>query len=178
MSELIRARARELQGETVSEPTLAGIVTAICAVGLNEDAAMDTEEYLVDKYSLSSKHPRGLNMIPGGHEGIRSLHTLSLGRTVSLTETEDREAVLDAYLADHPSLGRPKPGVTEKWNDPAYAEAVICGRDNRLSADQVREIRYLAACGNAVDDIRAKVLAIDNGQVSRVLTGRTYMRIR
>lgn len=177
LSELIDARVDELKGAVANAPKLAGIVTAICAVGLNEDAAMDTEEYLVEKYSLSSKHSKGLNMIPGGREGIRSLRKLSLGRTGSLVETEDREAILDKYLQEHPLLGRPNPGVAEKWNDPEYAEAVICARENHLSADQVREIRYLAALGGNVDQIREKVAARDNAQVTRVLAGRTYARI-
>jgi len=132
---------------------LTGVVNCICGIGLDEDAAMDAEEYLVDKYSLSSKHPNGLNMIPGGREGIRVLRKLSPGGR-SLTESDDREAFLDGYLKTHSHFGKPNPGVAESWNDPAYAEAVICGRENRLSADQVREIRYLAATGNSIQRIK------------------------
>jgi hypothetical protein len=178
LHELIAARVAQLQGEETPGPRLSGIITAICAIGLDEESAMDTEEYLVEKYSLSSKHQRGLNMIPGGREGIRALGRLSLGGTASLVETEDREEVLNQYLKEHPLLGRPNPGIAEKWNDPAYAEAVICARENRLTADQVREIRYLAALGNTEAQIRNHVGALDNAQVSRVLAGRTYARIR
>ncbi|MDQ6867497.1 MAG: hypothetical protein M3178_03515 [Pseudomonadota bacterium] len=178
LKELIEARSAQLYGVTTDEPKLAGIVTSICAIGLDEGSAMDVEEYLVDKYSLSSKYANGLNMIPGGREGIRALHKLSLGSKAPLAETEDREALLDEYLRTHPQLGKPKPGVAEKWNDPAYAEAVICARENRLSADQVREIRYLAALGNSIDQVRIWTGALDDGQVSRVLKGRTYSRIR
>jgi hypothetical protein len=178
LRELIEARAAQISGQASDGPKLQGVITAVCAVGLDESQAMDTEEYLVDKYSLSSKHINGLNMIPGGHEGIRALRRLSLTSDRPLIETEDREAVLDRYLQNHPQLGKPKPGVAEKWNDPAYAEAVICARENRLSADQVREIRYLAALGHSVDQIRVQVGALDNGQASRVLAGRTYARIR
>jgi hypothetical protein len=156
---------------------LTGVVNCICGIGLDEDAAMDAEEYLVDKYSLSSKHPNGLNMIPGGREGIRVLRKLSPGGR-SLTESDDREAFLDGYLKTHSHFGKPNPGVAESWNDPAYAEAVICGRENRLSADQVREIRYLAATGNSIQRIKDIIGALDDGQVSRVLVGRTYSRIQ
>ena len=139
---------------------------------------MDIEEYLVEKYSLSSRHPQGLNMIPGGRAGIAALHTLSAGTTKGPVETEEREISLDQYLMSHPQLGIPKPGVAEKWNDPTYAEAVICGRENRLSADQVRQIRYLAALGAGAAQIKEEVGAIDDGQIQRVLAGRTYSRIK
>jgi hypothetical protein len=178
LNDLIEARVAELAGQSDERPKLTGVISAICAIGLDEDAAMDTEEYLVDKYSLSSKHPHGLNMIPGGREGIRVLHSLSLGGRRNSLETEEREAVLDDYLRSHPQLGIPKPGIAEKWNDPAYAEAVICARENRLSADQVREIRYLAAMGMTTGQIRAKIGALDDGQVRRVIGGRTYSRIQ
>jgi hypothetical protein len=176
---LLRAQADKRMGKKTSEVGLRGLVSTICAIGLDADAAMDVEEYLVDKYSLASRHPLGLNMIPGGKEGIRRLHELVGPRKdKALEDTEDREEALNEYLGKHPGLGVPKPGVAAKWNDPAYAEAVICGRENRLSADQVREIRYLAALGNAREAIRDAVGAIDLGQVDRVLAGRTYSRIR
>jgi hypothetical protein len=165
-------------GRTDLRPKLACLISAICAVGLDETAALDTEEYLVDKYSLSSKHVNGLNMIPGGREGIRAIHELCPPKRDGLIETEDRELALGDYLDRHPQLGVPKPGIAEKWNDDAYAEAVICGRENRLTAEQVREIRYLAALGTSQDQIILRVGALNDGQVQRVLEGRTYVRIK
>jgi len=177
LKELISVRVEHVHREKQTGSMLTDFVTSVCAVGLNEDSAMDAEEYLVDKYSLSSKHPNGLNMIPGGREGIKVLGKLSSVGGKSLIESDDREALLDEYLKTHPHVGRPNPGVAESWNDSAYAEAVICGRENRLSAGQVREIRYLAATGNGIDRIRELIGALDDGQVSRVLSGRTYTRI-
>ena len=178
LQELIRTHMDRRAGRRSDGVGLSGLVTAVCAAGVDEDAAMDVEEYLVDKYSLASKHPLGLNMIPGGKEGIRRLHELTGPQLGTSKDTEEREDALDRYLAQHPALGVPKPAIAEKWNDPTYAEAVICGRENRLTADQVREIRYLAALGNTKEAIRAGVGAIDLGQVERVLAGRTYGRIR
>lgn len=177
MGELIDARAVEVSGVPDARPKLAGIVTALCAIGLTEEQAMDVEEYLVDKYSLSSKHKHGLNMIPGGYEGIRSLHALSILKDATFLDTEAREEMFGDYLKHQPKLGVPNPRVAPKWNDPEYAEAVICGRENRLEADQVREIRYLSALGYSVETSRQRVGAIDEGQVERVLAGRTYARI-
>jgi hypothetical protein len=178
LAALIEARSAELGGQEEPRPKLAGLITSICAVGLDENMALDVEEYLVDKYSLVTKHPNGLNMIPGGREGIRVLHRLSGGRSDISIETEFREAVLDTHLSKHPQLGLPRPGVAAAWNDPAYAEAVICGRENRLSADQVREIRYLAVMGWDLAQIKQRVDALDDDQIRRVLAGRTYTRIR
>jgi len=178
LAALIDARVAELRGEKDSRPKLAGIISSICAIGLDKDQALDVEEYLVDKYSLATKHSNGLNMIPGGREGIRLLHQLSGSNPENALETDSREAAFDAHLARHPQIGVPKPGVSAAWNDPAYAEAVICGRDNRLSADQVREIRYLAATGFDVATIKLRVEALDDTQIRRVLAGRTYSRIR
>ena len=178
LNELIEARAAQISGKIDDRPKLAGIVSALPGVGLSEDSAMDIEEYLVEKYSLSSKHLHGLNMIPGGRAGIAALHTLSSRSTKEAVETEEREITLDQYLKSHPQVGIPKPGVAQKWNDPTYAEAVICGRENRLGADQVRRIRYLAALGATADQIKEEVGGIDEGQIQRVLEGRTYSRIK
>jgi len=71
LNALIEARADELYGEPDDRPSLAGLISSVCGVGLSREAALEAEERLVDKYSLSSKHPFGLNMIPGGLAGVR-----------------------------------------------------------------------------------------------------------
>lgn len=179
LNELIDARAKHLSGSgDTNKPHLVGIISALTSVGLSKDAAMDAEEYLVEKYSLASSHPQGLNMIPGGRAGVAALYKLSTERPKDFTETEDRELALDQYLGSHPQSNISKPGIAMKWNDPDYAEAVICGRDNRLSGDQVRKIRYLAALGAGTGQIVEQLGALDEGQIRRVVAGRTYSRIR
>jgi hypothetical protein len=108
LAALIEARVAERAGQNDTRPKLAGIVTALCAVGLDEDTALDVEEYLVDKYSLASKHPYGLNMIPGGRDGIRFLHQLAGHTCDAHLDTDSREAALDAHLERHPQLGYPQ----------------------------------------------------------------------
>jgi hypothetical protein len=71
LNDLIEARAAELYGITDGRPKLAGLVSAVCGVGMSRDDALDAEERLVDKYSLASKHPYGLNMISGGLAGLK-----------------------------------------------------------------------------------------------------------
>jgi hypothetical protein len=68
---LIEARAAERAGIVDDRPKLAGIVSAVCGIGMSREGALESEERLVEKYSLSSKHPFGLNMIPGGLAGLR-----------------------------------------------------------------------------------------------------------
>ena len=70
MNDLIEARVAELSGVRDDRPKLRGLITAVCGAGLSKIDAMVAEEAMVEKYSLASKHPRGLNMIPGGGAGI------------------------------------------------------------------------------------------------------------
>jgi hypothetical protein len=71
LNNLIEARAAELYGTMDDRPKLAGLVSAVCGVGMTRDAALAAEERMVNKYSLASKHPYGLNMIPGGLAGLK-----------------------------------------------------------------------------------------------------------
>lgn len=71
LRDLITARAEELYGVLDGRPKLRGLITTICATGLPHGEALDVEEAMVEKYSLASKHPNGLNMIPGGAAGLR-----------------------------------------------------------------------------------------------------------
>jgi hypothetical protein len=64
------------------------------------------------------------------------------------------------------------------WEDDEYAEAVICGRDNRFSVDQVRLIRFLHVEGRPVTQIAAAVDCHDLPRLNRVIRRRTYGRVR
>ena len=177
---LASANLAQQKGELNIQPKLDMIWSTICASGLKQNGAMDVEEYLVDKYSLNSKHPNGLNMIPGGYAGMKALHKLraiSDSQKNQFMSTERREELLDKYLLQNPRVGGRNPGVEEKWNDSAYAEAVICGREDRLDPGQVREIRYLSASGFEPDVIMGRAGARNIQQVEGVLSGKHYSRI-
>ncbi len=97
----------ELNGGTPPTMALAGNHHVVCAAGLNEEQALEAEEYLVGKYSFG--HERGLNMIPGGKAGVAHLHRLNvLSPNRRGILDEDREEAMDQYLRDHPSKGNPK----------------------------------------------------------------------
>ena len=159
-------------------PNAAKFQHTIIGAGLTQDEAYDVEEYLVAKYSLAADFPDGLNMIPGGREGIRRLHERGLLADDASIEPEQAESLLETYVREHPRKGVPNPLVAQQWTDDAYAEAVICGRDNRLAAEQVRHIRALAALGHRTDDIVALAGARNVDQVRGVISNRSYARIR
>lgn len=163
------------QGEK-SEKILVGNHHVICGAGLTEEQALETEEYLVEKYSFSL--PGGLNMIPGGKAGISYLHKLNaLPRDVPILLGEDREKIIKKYIERHPRKGVPNPLVAEHWNDTDYAAKVICGRDGRLSIEQVQLIREAVLEDLSVSKIKELVNATNDQQVKRVIDGKTYTRI-
>jgi hypothetical protein len=154
------------------------VTHVIIAAGLDKDQAYDTEEYLIAKHSLYPNIPTGLNMIPGGHEGIRRLHALGVLAEQSEPSPDERAAVIERYLRTKHAPGRRNPLVTIMWEDDEYAEAVICGRENRFSGEQVRLIRFLHVEGRSLAQIAAAVECPDLRRLNRVITRRTYGRVR
>ena len=149
----------------------------IYATGLSQDDANNLEEYFVDKFSWSQKHKNGLNMIPGGFAGARYLAKLANGSETALAKPESREVLLREWLDDHPLRGKANPAVAEMWNDPAYAESIICGPEGRLSPEQIREARHLSIIGNTIEEIVSAVNAKSSRQIENLLSGKTYTRI-
>ena len=147
----------------------------VYSAGLSYEQAMNVEEYWVEEISL---YPKGLNMIPGGYAGLRYLGRMNALRPGETGEQRDR-AISDA-MHGHP-VGR-KDGVSnsliaEHWTNPAYASAVICNRDDRLSPDQIRMARILAECEWSEERIASQIGARNLNQVKRLLAGATYTRI-
>lgn len=155
------------------------VTHVIVAAGLDKDQAYDLEEYLVAKHSLYPNVPTGLNMIPGGYEGMRRLHALSMLAERSEPSPDERVAIIEEHLRKtEPAPGRRNPLVAAMWEDDEYAEAVICGRENRFSADQVRLIRFLGVEGWSLSQIAAEVECSDLSRLNRVIMRRTYSRVR
>lgn len=159
------------------EELTAGRVTYIHhkVMGITEDLEQlyASEEYLVSGHWDDE---RRLNMIPGGKSGLRYLRENGMlpERVVPLPDERDR--IVAEWLKAHPRKGLPAPWVSEKWKDDAWAIAQICGRDDRLSVDQVRAIRELAE-GHSADEIAMRIGARTTDQVQRVLDRKTYTRV-
>ena len=168
----------------------------VLAVDLQEGAAMDLEETLVagttdagilaavgaatdpgQRWFAGTLYPKGLNMIPGGREGLRHLHRMGALAPRAPVDAERREEMLAALMRPDRS-GRPNPLLAALWLDADYAERIVCGPEGRLKPGQVREARLLHALGRDVPEIASAVGARDEGQVRRLLSGRTYGRIR
>lgn len=159
------------------EELTAGRVTYIhhkvMGVTADLEALYASEEFLVEGHWRDTRH---LNMIPGGKSGLRYMreHGMLPERVVPLPD--ERDALVSAWLTKHPRKGLPAPWVAEKWRDDAWAVAQICGRDGRLSVEQVQAIRVLAATHSPAH-IAAHIGAASVEQVQRVLDHKTYTRV-
>lgn len=145
----------------------------VMAITDNIDALYEAEEFLVEGHWQDE---RRLNMIPGGKSGLRYLRENGLIAKSVVPIPDQRDPILSKWFKEHPRKGLPAPWVAEKWRDNDWAIAQICGRDGRLSAEQVRAIRQLANEYTA-EEIYSRIGAKDVGQVLRVLDGQTYTRV-
>ncbi len=144
-------------------------------MGITEDLEQlyATEEMLVAGHWNDD---RRLNMIPGGKSGLKYLRENGMLADRTVPMPDDRDRLVEAWLREHPRKGLPAPWVSEKWKDEAWAIAQICGRDGRLSVEQVRAIRDLAA-HHSPDVIAQRIGALNKEQVQRVIDGETYVRV-
>ena len=67
-------------------------------------------------------------------------------------------------------------GGVNPWDDPAYAEAVICNNDRNFDSDEVRQIRMLRGLGSSPAQI-ARVVGAKPPRILKVLEGATYARV-
>lgn len=139
----------------------------------NLEDLYSAEEALVEGHWTDA---RRLNMIPGGKSGFKYMRDSGMlsDRVVPLPDERDR--IVEKWLREHPRRGLPAPWVAEKWKDDAWAIAQICGRDNRLSVEQIRAIREFAQT-HPVDEIALRIGARNSDQVQRVIDGKTYTRV-
>lgn len=137
------------------------------------EALYATEAFLVEGHWHDQ---RRLNMIPGGKRGLRYLRQNEMLKNHVVPEPDQRDQLIENWLRANPRKGLPAPWISEMWKDDGWAIAQICGRDRRLSVDQVHAIRGLAL-NNNVEEIAKKIGALNTLQVQRVIDGKTYSRI-
>lgn len=145
----------------------------VMAITDDLEALYSGEERLVEGHWSDT---RRLNMIPGGKSGLRYLREHGLLNAGVVPLPDERDRIVATWLHDHPRKGLPAPWVAERWRDDAWAVAQICGREDRLSVEQVRAIRELAEL-HPVEEIAGRIGARNADQVQRVIDGKTYVRV-
>jgi len=73
-------------------------------------------------------------------------------------------------------LARRSSATAKNWNDPEYAEAVICNNERNFDADDVRTIRMLYKLTRNIDAISSK-LGVKASRVKSLISGVTYRRV-
>ena len=162
---------------TLREELAAGRVTYIhhkvMAITDDLEKLYATEQWLVEGHWHDQ---RRLNMIPGGKSGLKYLRENGMLAERVVPTPDERDRLLETWLKNHPRKGLPAPWVSEKWKDEEWAIAQICGREGRLSVEQVRAIRELAKTHSA-EEIAVRIGARNKEQVQRVIEGETYARV-
>ncbi|WP_210458918.1 hypothetical protein [Vibrio crassostreae] len=138
----------------------------------NYKQIMDWEEFIVDQCMANGN---SLNMIPGGFKGLRFLHEhrITDRERISL---EERDVAISDYQRLNPNKGVPNLMVSKLWCDQDYVNRVICGHSNRLTVEQVLEIRRLSAKHDSAFIMKQLGLN-DRSQVERVMRGKTYNKV-
>jgi len=181
---------RALRGEFCRIGVLEHIVER---AGLTEKQALEIEEKEVEKRSLHSLHPNGLNMIPGGRAGLTCVHNFA-SRTGYKLDKELSADTLEAVLADvqqHALKSRFKTAdikhaneeISRLWReDINFRIKATTGQQNRFSLRQIQAARIWDASGwtkekilESLQRIDAKKIGMD--QLERLLKGETYASI-
>lgn len=121
----------------------------------------------------NSLYPKGLNMVPGGEGCLRYLGRLGFcPKTI-----EERDNIIERISSVESLGGRPNPLCAARWaSDQEYINAVICGRADRFTVDQVRIARLHSSFGKSDEEIAA-LLEAPIERVSKVISGRRYGRV-
>jgi hypothetical protein len=165
----------------------------VLTVAEDEKSAMDAEEEFVrgtddpeilgrfsgiETLASGTLYPKGLNMIPGGYEGLRVLHRLGAFDRNRPIDVDEREKHLIRVMQRGEREGKANPLLAALWLDEDYAAKIICGPDGRLKPNQIVQARLMGALGRDVTDIANAVGAKSGSQIQRLLRGKTYSRIK
>lgn len=108
---------------------------------------------------------------------------------VSLNSTISREMIAE-FLKEFPELRNDIKSIEQaeellearkaasraSWDDPDYAEAVICNNENNFDSFQVRQIRMMHRMGSSSAQI-ANGIGVTQRRVDDLLTGKKYSRV-
>jgi hypothetical protein len=181
---------RALRGEFCHIGILEHIVER---AGLTEKQAMEIEEKEVEKRSLHSLYPSGLNMIPGGYAGLKYVHHFA-NRTGYKLEKELSADTLETVLVDvqqhnlktlfkTTDIKRVNDAIAKLWaQDMNFRIMATTNQKNRFSFRQIQAARIWDASGWHKEKILESLQKIDTkkigmDQLERLLKGETYASI-
>jgi hypothetical protein len=181
---------RALRGEFCHIGNLEHIVER---AGLTEKQALEIEEKEVEKRSLHSLHPGGLNMIPGGYAGFKCVHNFA-SRTGYKLDEELSADTLEAVLVDvqrhslkkhfkTTDMKRVNDEIARLWREDIHFRInATTNHQNRFSYQQIKAARIWEASGWSNEKILESLHKIDTkkigmDQLERLLKGETYASI-
>lgn len=130
-----------------------------------EDRAYDLEErYIRENAEHGGETLMPLNVI-ASRDAIRQLRE-EHPELWNPARAEQAEELLEAKRL----------AASENWDDPIYAESVICNNDRNFNAIEVRQIRMMSRIGMPAARI-ARTLGASKQRVMALLAGRTYGRV-
>jgi hypothetical protein len=138
------------------------------------DELFEWEEDLV---AAAWGDPMLLNMIPGGKAGLAYLSKNGMLGSRTKVVPDERDCILEDWLAAHPRQGLQAPWVAERWENHEWAASFVCSGHGRLTLQQVGLIRELGRTGATPEEIRDRSGARTLAQVNGVLSGVTYSRV-
>ena len=181
---------RGLRGEICDIGVLEHIVER---AGLTEKQALDIEEKEVEKRSLYSLFPNGLNMIPGGNAGLKFVHNFAKRSGYVLNKdlnTENVESMLvdiqKFSLKKHFNtavMERVKSILSKMWAENIFFRVnAMTSAKNRFSFDQIIAARIWHSSGWSREKILEYLKKMDSKKISmdqleRLLKGETYASI-
>jgi hypothetical protein len=179
-----------LRGEFCQISVLEHIVER---AGLTEKQAMKIEEREVEKRSLRSLFPNGLNMIPGGYAGLKCVHQFA-SKTSYTIEKEISVDNLEAVLVDvkrhlfnnhfnTAAIERVNAEIARLWaEDISYRINVMTSHQKRFPFRQIQAARIWYASGWLKEKILESLRSMDSreigmDQLEKLLRGETYASI-
>ena len=141
----------------------------VLRAGLSFDEAMQAEEDLVAATTL---FPHGLNMIPGGHAGLRYLAERNF-KTNAKRMIENRAGELSNFFSRNPN--NPLLALRMQSDDELISR-IICKNPRNFGLSEVRHIRAMAELGYTEEEIAEEVKASQQ-RIHNLLTAKTYSRV-
>lgn len=143
----------------------------ILLANLNFETAMHYEEEFV----RGTLYPMGLNMIPGGHAGLKYLAKHGMGAKT----LKQRDSAIASILKMKTINGKPNPLCAARWaSDQDYINRVVCGHSGRLTVKQVQVVKALARFDYTDEEIMGVSGVEKKHQVKNIRSGKRYSKVK